>query len=209
MKIFLAMPCGDMVHTQFLMTLLQMQSKHEIRYGFTMATVIYDARNILTENALKYGYDRVMWLDSDMIVQPDIIDRLADDIDEGRDFVTGLYFTRREEARLPVVFKDIRVETDGESIIPHADNYTDYPRDTLFRVAGCGFGACMMKPDVLQKVVDRFGQPFAPVNGFAEDLSFCKRCRDIGIDIWCDSRIKCGHIGNKVYTESDYANNSN
>ena len=38
----------------------------------------------------------------------------------------------------------------------------------------------------------------------SEDLSFCYRARNIGTKIYCDSRIKFGHIGNYEYTEEDY-----
>lgn len=204
MNILVAIPCHDYVNAEFIMSLLRLHSKDTLRYGMTVATMVQDARNILAENAIKYGYDRVMWLDSDMIVDPDIVDRLSDDLDEGKEFVSGLYFTRKADRR-PVLFNRLEhEETDDGHIIPHADFYYDYPRDTLFRVAGCGFGACMMNTDVLQKVVDRYGQPFALMPGFGEDISFCKRCEGVGIDVWCDSRIKCGHIGTRIYTEADY-----
>ena len=204
MKIFLCIPCMDTVNTQFLMSLLQIHSKHEIRYGITACTMIQDARNILAQNALTYGYDRIMWLDSDMVVDPDIVDRLSDDLDEGRDFVTGLYFTRREEQK-PVIFEKLWFEEAENGLAtPHADFKMQYEQDSIFRVAGCGFGACMMRTDVLKKVIDEYGQPFALIPGFGEDISFCTRCGELGIKIYCDSGIKCGHIGTKVFTENDY-----
>ena len=203
MNILMAIPCNDTVDVQFVASLLQIKSKETLRYGLTVSTMVHDARNILSSNALKYGFDRVMWLDSDMVVDADIVDRLNEDIDSGRDFVSALYFTRKGE-RKPVLFQDLWLEHDGEIITPHAPFYMNYPSDALFRVAGCGFGACMMKREVLQAVTDKFGAPFMMIPGLGEDISFCKRCRDIGIDIWCDSRIKCGHIGTKIFTEEDY-----
>ena len=203
MTVFVATPCGDTINAQSAFSLLSLRSKDQIRYGATVTTMVYDARNSLAESAIEYGYDRVMWIDSDMIVPQDIIDQLGADIDEGRDFVSALYFSRKQE-RKPVIFKRLDYEQDGEQIIPHIDFYMDYPNDSIFRIAGCGFGACMMKTEVLEKVVDKYGAPFNLMPGFGEDISFCKRCQDIGIDIWCDSKIKCGHIGTYIYTESDY-----
>ena len=42
---------------------------------------------------------------------------------------------------------------------------------------------------------------FTPFNGFGEDLAFCLRARDLGYKIWCDPKIKCGHVGQLVVNE--------
>ena len=203
MNIYVATPCSDFINAQSAMSLLSMRSKDRVRYGMTVTTMVYDARNDLTAAALQNDCDRVMWIDSDMIVPPDIIDLLGADLDEGRDFVSALYFSRKAE-RKPVIFKNLSFEKQDDHIIPHADFYMDYPTDSIFRIAGCGFGACLMKTEVLQKVTEKFGAPFNLIPGFGEDISFCKRCEEIGIGIWCDSRIKCGHIGQYIFTEADY-----
>ena len=43
-----------------------------------------------------------------------------------------------------------------------------------------------------------------PTAGFGEDLSFCMRARDAGVQIYCDSSIKLGHVGYKTYTEEEF-----
>ena len=59
----------------------------------------------------------------------------------------------------------------------------------------------MMTMDAAKRVTGEFGlMPFMPTAGFGEDLSFCMRARKAGIKLWCDSRVKCGHIGTKIYT---------
>ena len=68
----------------------------------------------------------------------------------------------------------------------------------------CGFGCCMTSVDLLRRIRDQYGQPFSPVAGFGEDLSFCLRVRDSGTQIWCDSSVKCGHVGMAVYDENAY-----
>jgi hypothetical protein len=40
--------------------------------------------------------------------------------------------------------------------------------------------------------------------GMGEDTTFCFRVKQDGGKIWCDSRIKAGHIGNYVFEEKDY-----
>lgn len=85
-----------------------------------------------------------------------------------------------------------------------AEAYGDYPRDSLFPVAGCGFGAVMMTTELLRRLQAAYGLPFTPLPGFGEDLSFCLRVQELGAEVWCDSSIKLGHAGMAIYTEAEY-----
>ena len=44
------------------------------------------------------------------------------------------------------------------------------------------------------------GRMFDPMDGFGEDVSFCWRARQCGYDIWADSSIEFGHVGQCVVT---------
>lgn len=204
MKTLIAIPCMDMVHTEFMKSLLGMRPAGEARYGLTSSSLVYDARNTLARQAIDEGYDRILWLDSDMDFQPDLMQRLSADLDEGRDFVCGLYFKRKAPI-LPVCYKNVGFFNDdaGKST-PVAVCYEDYPRDQVFEVNGCGFGAVMHTVDILKKAVETFGLPFSPVLGFGEDLSFCMRLTKLGVKMYCDSSIKVGHIGWGPITEDTY-----
>ena len=57
----------------------------------------------------------------------------------------------------------------------------------------------MTSVELLKKLVDKYGAPFTPMMGLGEDLSFCLRVTATGSKMYCDSRIMCGHIGQKVY----------
>ena len=72
-------------------------------------------------------------------------------------------------------------------------------------VDGCGFGCVMHKANVLAgMVLNGRGNWFSPYAGFGEDLSFCIRAKESGYSIWCDSAIKCGHVGQIVVDENIY-----
>ena len=62
----------------------------------------------------------------------------------------------------------------------------------------------MMTTDLIKRVADRFGLPFAPMLGFGEDLSFCGRVSQVGGEMWVDSTIKMGHVGLGTITEDVY-----
>lgn len=205
MRTMIAIPCMDMVHTVFMRSLLTMDKVGSIQYGIACSSLIYDARNTLAKQAVRENYDRILWLDSDMEFQPDFMKQLSADMDDGREFVSGLYFKRKAPIQ-PVVYREVGYwhnEEEG-SVTPIALPYDDYPRDSLFRVKGTGFGGVMVSVDLVKRVAEKFGQPFSPILGFGEDLSFCKRVEEVGGEMWCDSRAKMGHVGMGTITEALY-----
>lgn len=207
MKTIITIPCMDMVHTQFMRSLLQMTKVGEVGFALSSSSLVYDARNTLAKQAVDGGFDRVLWLDSDMDFKPDMFVNLMQDMDDNNlEIVGGIYFSRKEPV-VPVVYQKVGYYHDDEqdTVTPCALNYYEYPKDELFPCEGIGFGAVLMTTDLIKKVQDKYGLPFSPILGFGEDLSFCIRARDVGATIMCDSRIKVGHVGLRTYTEEHYA----
>ena len=206
MRTMIAVPCMDMLHTAFadsLVRLLSGREGYEVRFG--ASSLIYDTRNSLLGQAIDGGFDRVIWFDSDMTFGPEVWDYLMEDLDHGFGIVSGLYFKRRNPFT-PVILKtcDIANRDDGK-IEPISEVYLDYPEDSLFDIAACGFGCVAMDVQTAKAITDRFGRYlFMPINGFGEDLSFCLRARAAGQRIFCDSRAKLGHVGQAVYNEDTY-----
>ena len=93
MKTLVAVPCLDMVQTSFMNSLLRLMSVDETQISFRVSSLVYDSRNLLAGEAVSQGYDRILFLDSDMVFQPDLLIRLSKDLDEGRDYVCGLFFS--------------------------------------------------------------------------------------------------------------------
>jgi len=202
-KNLICIPCMDFVQTAFVQSLLGLQTVGETACSFQTSTLIYDARNHLVEEAVKGGFDRILFLDSDMVFAPDTMERLSARLDEGHDIVSALYFRRKAPLK-PVVFKDVGFLKNEETYRPVAISYDDYPKDSLFECKGFGFGCVMLKTEIADKVAELYRLPFSPAMGFGEDLSFCIRLSELGIKMFCDSSIKCGHVSQRIITEEDY-----
>lgn len=208
MKILIAVPCMDMMHTGFVRSFLNIKKPLDavVSSAFLQATLIYESRNVIAQNAINEGFDRVLWLDSDMIIPPDALMKLSQHLDNGYDMVSGLYFGRKYPCNPIILDKaDWECLPDG-NVTVDSTSYVDYPKDNFFEIAGCGFGCVMTTVDLLREMVDKYGAPFTPLMGMGEDVAFCWRVRKAGHTIYCDSRIKCGHIGQVVFDEQIYTN---
>lgn len=204
MRYLVAIPCMDTVNTLTLKCLLNLKMPGETEISVTCSSLIYDARNLLAQKAVNEGFDRVLWLDSDMTFPPDLGMKLSEDLDQGYECMTGIYFKRKLPIK-PVIYSGVYIEQEEDgSSTPKAEAYEEYPQDQIFDVAGMGFGGCMMSVDLIRRVRDQFGLPFSPILGFGEDLSFCLRASQIGTRMYCDSRVKLGHLGVFEVTESMY-----
>lgn len=205
LKTLIGIPCRNKVHTAFCASLLGMHRVGETHYDFKQSTMIFDGRNEIFVDAITNGADRVMMIDTDMTFKPDLMERMSARLDEGCEMVCGIFF-RRVTPTAPVIFKQLQppiVDNNGKKI-KQVVEYKNYPKDSLFTVEGCGFGAVMMTTNLIKDVWDHYGAAFAPTDWCGEDMAFCHRARQLGHVIWCDSSIKVGHIGDCEYNEKTY-----
>lgn len=202
-KTLIAVPCFDTVCTDFAKSLIDLQKPPGTSYTTIKNTLIYDSRNTVAASAIEAGFDRVMWFDSDMTFKPDTLLKLSALMDEGRHMVSGLYFTRRFPNIRPVLFKKMTYEEHDGVADSEAEFWYDYPEGVV-ECAAVGFGCCMTSVDLLKRVADKYGSPFTPFSCMGEDMAFCLRVRGVGEKIYCDTRIKCGHIGSMEFNEEIY-----
>lgn len=197
MKVFIAIPCLDMIDVDFVKSLVDLNTKGlEVSINFLAGSLVYVAREDLTKAAIESGADYVLWLDSDMVFPAEtLIDMIRDDVD----IVSGLCF-RRKTPYTPTIYKKIRIGITENEV----EEYNDYPYDKLFNVEGVG-GACLLvKTKVLKECIDNFNACWLPLKCFGEDISFCIRARKLGYTVYCDSRIKIGHIGKAIVDEETW-----
>lgn len=204
MKTLIAVPCADFLDVRFVDSLTSLDTVENTTLRFAPGSLVYDARNQLAAYAINNEYDYVLWLDSDMSFEADLMKRLFEDI-EGKDFVSGLYFSRRPPFK-PTIFEKCTIEQDGRTINAEAIQ-TKFIPDEIFEIDACGFGCVLMKVEVLKAVWEKHGLPFSPLVGFGEDISFCWRAKQLGYKLWCDPKLIIGHtthmvIGDSTYVES-------
>ena len=181
-RTLIAIPTMDTVAAPFCLSLANLRRVGPTKIAMVSNSLVYQARNMLAAEAIDDGCEYVLWLDSDMVFTPDLMQCLHVHMLLGYDFMSALYFKRVLPTE-PVVYK-----RDGTP-------WTNYPQDMVFRIGAAGLGACMMKTALIKALWDRYGPPFNPgTDGTGEDIAFCKRATEAGYKLFCDSGIKVRHV---------------
>lgn len=198
-KILIAVPCMDSVAAQFAQALAMLEKEGNCLVSFVIGSLIYNSRNDLVKQAMKFECSHILWLDSDMVFPPETLTYLYKEMEEtGADLISGLYF-RRCPPFSPVAFDTLEIK-DGKA------SWTDYTGELsgLHEVGGVGFGCALMKTDMLLEMAATYGDFFGPILNVGEDLAFCWRARKLGYKILLDCNLKLGHVGHTVFTQQYY-----
>lgn len=168
--------------------------------GITINELIHNARNKLVQEVLDDEYvnleeDYIFWLDQDIIVGPGTLKKL---LSHNKDIVTGLYFQK-----CPPFYPLIMLRKPGQEKVSRGlhDYLHAYP-EGLHKVDAIGFGCVVTKVSVFNRIPKPW---FEWTKDSGEDIDFCIKAKDYNIDIWYDSEICCGHMGERVvFTHDDF-----
>lgn len=200
MKLMIAVPSMDFMHVEFVksLTALMMHLRDEgvdFKLEIESGTLVYMARDRLACRAINNGFTHVLWLDSDMVFTPELVEDLQFC---GEKFVTGIAVSRRKPFS-SCLFRDLSLE--------HLERFGD--ADTLprepFEVAGCGLACALTDVEMLRDIQTAEKTCFTPMNGYGEDTAFCRRATAHGYRIFADPSVKVGHIGHLTIYPDDAA----
>jgi hypothetical protein len=184
-KITVGIPSYDHIKTECVISLLRLQAQSPLKLEFFLNQSLYIDynRNQLVSVAMSNGSSHLMFIDSDIEFPPNGIERLRA---HDKDIVGGYYNTRRGN-------NPIRVFEDGQLVPP------DPLPAELFECRVLPTGFMLIRLEAI-----RFKPPYFAVithekGTIGEDVSFCKKAHDAGLQIWCDPTIPLGHVGKKIY----------
>ena len=181
---------------------------------FSETMPIDAARNEIAKHAILSQCDYLLWLDSDVMLSPEMFDHMWAAIHtpepDGtrREVVTGIYYARAPPYN-PVIRKFHKFHRffDPENIM-FTPLYS-YPEDRLFEVDGAGMGCVLMRRSALDLVFNETkGHPFQFLSDkVSEDLFFFMKLREGVLDhkgnkrvlkVWADPFVQCIHAGASV-----------
>lgn len=191
---------GGTIRAETLISLtaaLDVVKKHGIGVYLSVQIGGYAARNrnAAVEAAKQNKSSHLMFIDNDMVFPPSGIQRL---IDHDKDIVGGMYNARpAPDGELISTVKMINPAKD-----PNAGKtyLTPFPAQ-IFKCYGLGTGFMLINMEVFNVLEKPYFVSGEDANGeaFTEDIYFCGKAGEAGIDVWCSPTIKIGHIGTKEF----------
>lgn len=174
-------------------------------YRFTTGRLLTQmAREKLVQAALEGGMDYIVMMDNDMLYPIDFLERMLEDVEEHPeiDILAPLAFMRNPP-HAPVIY----TTTEGYDPIRRNDYYINnivqnYPKDQLVECDAVGFGAVLIKMDLIRKMQAPY---FMSTTNTGEDIWFCyKAKRENKARVFMDTRIKLGHMMNPKPVDEEY-----
>lgn len=167
---------------------------HDITYTHSDGAGVYgiaQARNRLCEKAVGGNYDKLFMIDSDMIVPEDAIINL---LDPDVPIVTGVARYKNDSGRAPI-FKYFQDKSGSDAWI-----WNEIPSGR-FEIKSGGVACAMIDVGMLRKMQKPWFVWEERGNGtyVGEDIGFYEKVRNLGIHPMADGRVRCGHIGKRIY----------
>lgn len=193
-KVLVGLPVGNMVEPGLVETLQRATELHSDEgYASPVQVISYrvtnQARNMLVERVLNGDWTHLFMLDDDMIYPAGTLAKL---LQADKDIIAPFY-VRKVRGFLPNAFAD------------DAQGWHTLWCDTLVQVAAMGTGGMLIKREVFENILpqwfhyDIYPEPDKNrIEQKSEDVVFCDKAVQAGFEIWCDGRIKCGHVGTFV-----------
>lgn len=152
-------------------------------------------RNEIVSVAQRNGSTHVLFVDNDMVFPPSTFTRL---LDHDKDIV-GVNYNARGVPGRPII-STVKLEDPENDPNRGKTIMTDFPTQ-LFKTHAVGTGLMLIKIEVFEKLVRPYFVAFEEPDGthHTEDVEFCRKAHEVGIDVWCSPSIEVGHIGTYQY----------
>ena len=192
MSILIAVPTFESVKTDTYLALWALDRAGEDTHlalvkGYDCAR----ARTEIAGRAVDGGHSHVLMVDSDTVPPPDA---LANMLGDGVDVCLGYYVRRGHATQTNIerpngdpfhVGELLGMADRGEAAVPAKRG---------------GLGCALIRTDVFGRIARpwfRFEQ-YGDGSAVSEDYWFCRACREAGIPVWVDARVRCRHVMEQV-----------
>jgi hypothetical protein len=183
------------------------RGQNEIQLLQMPGTLIFTQREKLAQEALEWGADQVLWIDSDQRFPADTLEIL-----QARQVpICGVNATTRREPILPTAL-NLKIEREMLNGKPGEPKQVWHKVESrgkkgVEQVTAVGFAVTLVNREVFEKIP----RPWFDViwtdhgNVIGEDVTFCVRCMENDIPVFVDHELSMhiGHIGVKTFGWDD------
>ena len=210
MKVAVCVPCRDTVMSGFAfdmarLTAFDAQNRDgELQLLQMPGTLIFTQREKLAEEALEWGADAILYIDSDMRFPADALNVLL-----SRDVpIIGVNATTRREPVVPTAMNLHLDKMKQEGNVRQVwTKIESRGKVGIEQVTAVGFGVTLIRKEVFEKIP----KPWFDViwtdhgNVIGEDVAFCVKAMEQDIPVYVDHDLSLhiGHIGTKTFGWDD------
>lgn len=226
MKLLIATPTyDDRVTTQYMLSVLGLLNTLNVDATWTpiRSTLVHVARNVFASQALEGDYTHLLFVDSDLEFQPSAVQRMLA-FDQPltacsypvRDLDPAQFHRASRLIEDPAAALAAALEYPVKLVEPHVQ------RHGFWQAEHAPAGLMLIRRDVLTTLRDRCPELYRPAAGsqyrgltnvllafdsvqddngvsLGEDVSFCRRWRTLGGEIWALMDEVVGHAGPWVF----------
>jgi cellulose synthase/poly-beta-1,6-N-acetylglucosamine synthase-like glycosyltransferase len=205
MRVAICIPArGQMeVTTAFDLTMMAayMAGKKNINLNVytSQGTLIFDQRNSLVRTAVEEKCDYILFIDADMRFPKTTLERL---LAHKKDII-GVNATTRMMPPKPTA-RNIQINEDGS--VDWLEVFSNKEKG-ISKVDAIGCGVMLIKTSCLNNIPQPYFYFEQLLKGklLGEDIYFCIKAKDAGIDTWVDHDLsmEIGHVGSYTYGWDD------
>ena len=196
MKILLAVPTYETIYPDTFKSLWGLErGGHEVIFEFIRGYDVATARNKIAQRAIELKADYVFMVDNDVIVPPDALIKL---LENPKEVCLGYYKHRNKNGKQDTVTCVCKMGEQNFFNQYSEKELSDLRKNGQYKlqIHGGGMGCALIKTDVFNRIKFPY---FDWVNYenqklLSEDLYFCVQCGKANIPIYCDTRVRCGHM---------------
>ena len=186
MKILIAVPTFETIEPEVFKAIYNLRSEHELHFDYVRGYDCAIARNEIGKLAQAEGYDYVLMVDSDTIIPPDTLELM---LDTPVDVCLGVCPRKNTKDGKSAIIKL------GDESFHNRVCYSELPEEKT-RVKGGGFACALVKTSVFTYMDYPYFQYVTNEDWstLSEDYYFCQNASLMGVEIWMDPRVRCGHL---------------
>ena len=191
MKVLVAVPTFENILPETFKSIygLTITDGVNVMFDFCKGYDCAKARNEIAKEAVKYGFDYVLMVDSDIILPSNTLQCL---LENPVDICLGVYPRKNTTTGQTEIFKlGYKNFTDENNL-----NISEIVDPGRMDIKGGGLGCALIRVSIFKALPKPWFYYMIYPNGdvLSEDNYFCDRASSKGFKIQVDTRVRCGHL---------------
>lgn len=191
MNILVAVPTFENILPETFKSIygLEIPEGVHVQFDFCKGYDCAKARINIAEEAIKYNFDYVLMVDSDVILPADTLVHMCQD---PVDVCLGVYPRKNTVTGQTEIFKLGYLNFSDENNL----NLSEIKEPGRMDIKGGGLGCALIKTSIFEALPKPwFHYKIYPDGGIlSEDNYFCCRVAEKGFKIQADTRVRCKHL---------------